>query len=195
METALVVTAEDCCWQLVGGGQGRTGHNKEASNSDSVVLRNPDRQTRISPLQAEETATFCWSTRMKRGGLGIVETTKNPLPPLMLPFMRLVSWAVRKDSSKLLSFRLLLKINWLHWISCYSLIHFQSCCWPDFLLKIFLKNVSRFLLKKKKNPRACVLLEQEPEVTQGEVVWIRQACLSILYLGTEQSGRQGGKSF
>ena len=163
----------------------------------SGALRNPDRQTRISPLRAEETATFCWSTRLKKGGLGVVETTKNPLPPLMLPFMRLVSWGIRKDSCKLLSFRLLLKINGLHWISCYSLFHSQSYCWPDFLLKIFLMNVSRFLFKKKKktDPRACVLLEQEPEVTRGKMAWIRQACLSILYLGTEQPGRQGGRSF
>lgn len=165
----------------------------------SGALRNPDRQTRISLLRAEETATFCWSTRLKKGGLGVVETTKNPLPPLMLPFMRLVSWGIRKDSSKLLSFRLLLKINGLHWISCYSLFHSQSCCWPDFLLKISLMNVSRFLLKKKQkqktDPRACVLLEQEPEVTRGKMAWIRQACLSILYLGTEQPGRQGGRSF
>ena len=175
-------------------------HSREACNSNSQWCRETLTDKPEFHPWAEERATFCWSTRLKRGGLGVVETTKNPLPPLMLPFKRLVSWGVRKDSSKLLSFRLLLKINWLHWISCYSLFHSQSCCWPDFLLKIFLMNVSRFLLKNKnktkkqiQEPVYCLSRSQKWHVGKWPEL-DRLACPSCTWGLSSLEDREGGHS-
>lgn len=113
--------------------------NRPTQNVNGAEVEKPWKANQNFAPESGGDVCFPLKYRAKEGCVGAIETIRRAHYN-HAPLMKLVSWPPQKGRLRAAGLRLLLKINWPHWISCCSLIHSQSSCLPNFLLKIFLMN-------------------------------------------------------